>query len=184
MSDPSKHEDPIPLHANSIYNISLGGSVTQTLFFDYYDPNAIYDKLSHDQKNHQMEISTLWKNLQYYLDREIIHVNGQITKQKIVHVNYDHHGLRNLPYIYWIIRWDGSSFQLGKNIIESIADKETAKYDFEIVWVFPEETRISVVQTNLHHEIMDSILSLWGRKGEIVGGKEIISFELFNKTTG
>ncbi|MHA2060504.1 MAG: hypothetical protein ACW976_06980 [Candidatus Ranarchaeia archaeon] len=178
MGYPGKSKEPVPLHANSVYNLALGDNVIQTLYFDYYDPDGFYDTLSHDPKTHKVEITKLWSNLQYYLDRETVRVNGQETPQKIVHVNYDHHGLRNMPYVYWVIRWLGSKIQQGKNIIESIAEQEVAKYDFEIVWVFPENTQVTDVQTKLQYEILDGILSLWGRKGDTVGGKEIFSFEI------
>ncbi len=167
-----------PLHANSIYNVSLTENVTQTLFFDYHDPQSYYHRISHQPKQHQIEIQNLWSNLQRFLDKEIVRVNQQPTSQNITYVNYDHHGIQEMPYVYWIIRWRGSSFKGGKNTIESISDIEKALYDFEILWIFPEKSEIIKVETPLEYEIIGPHLALWGRKGETVGGKEVITFKL------
>ena len=176
------HTKLVPIHANAIFTVSTNGEITQALFYDYYDPEGHYAKLTHNPDHHKQEIQTLHQNMQYFLDKEKIIINQKPVLQKIEYVNYDHHGMKDTPYVYWVISFKGD-LKPGINTLESQVALDTINYDFEILWRLPTNTTITQVDTPLNYEIHNNILTLWGRKGDTVGGKEIIYFILPDPNT-
>ncbi len=170
-------ENLLPIHGNAIYHVNPFGVITETIYFDFFDPDEYYSSLTHNLKAHQEEISILWRNMQYFLDHELIFINNSRCTQDVVYVNYDHHGDSVSPYIYFVIHICGPPFQ-SHNIVLSDICIDQAEYDFEIVWAFPPGAQINGVSTQLEHETIGPILNLWGRKGDQVGGQESIEFDL------
>ena len=166
-----------PIHANGIYHITSFGAIWQSLFYDYQDPDGYYYALTHNQNQHQKEITRLWSNMQFLLDHEKFLINNHRCKQQVTYVNYDHHGVQEFPYVYFLIYIQGP-LVTGKNSIVSHVVQEIAQYDFELIWCLPPKTLVTDIDTTLEFEQIGTVVNLWGRKGDLVGGMERIDFEL------
>ena len=89
-----------PLHAQCFFSVSRKGEFHQFLIYDYYDPHGYYAKLVYaDEKKYLKEMLRLMYGMQKLLDAEIVKINGERVKPRVLSVNMEHRGLREVPYI-------------------------------------------------------------------------------------
>ena len=111
-----------------------------------------------------------------FLDAEKVYINGQRVEQKILHVDIGLRGAADIPYIQWVIFFQGKP-QRGENILASDVAEEIAEYDIEVLYLFPMKTKIQEVQTPMEYDVQPPLLLVWSRKGDQVGGHEEVRFE-------
>ncbi|MHA1594770.1 MAG: hypothetical protein ACTSXJ_07020 [Candidatus Baldrarchaeia archaeon] len=170
-------EEIIPLHAQTFFVVTRSGEIIQFLEYDYYDPNEYYKELTHKEEEFIREIEKLWANMQQFMDECKIYINGEEVRAEVVFTDIQHRGASTVPYVIWIIVARGK-FRSGVNEYRVICEEEKLEYDCEAFWVFPHGTRILSVKTYMNYDVYDNLIILWARKGDIIGGEEIIKFEL------
>jgi hypothetical protein len=165
-----------PLFASSYFTISPKCQFYQVICYDYADPDGYYERLLHDPKAFAKEAEMLCTNMQIFLDAEKVFINDERVEQKILHVDIGLRGAADIPYLKWVIFFQGEP-KPGKNTLTSIVEEEVSEYDIEVLYLWPPETQIKEVQTPMEFEIRGSLLLVWSRKGDLVGGHEKVSFE-------
>ncbi len=166
-----------PIHAYSFFSVSPTGEIHEQLIYEYLDHDGYYAQVFADDDMYQREVSKLWENMQYYLDRERVEINGQRVYSRVSHVDVFPKGPTSVVAAVFIIDFKGE-FRIGRNTIETWLDEEDAPYDFEIIWRFPVGSRVVDIDTLLDHEIRDDIVILWAVEGQHVGGYEKMVFEI------
>ncbi|TFH02281.1 MAG: hypothetical protein E4H14_17775 [Candidatus Thorarchaeota archaeon] len=116
-------------------------------------------------------------NMQYFLDKEKVEINGERVKSRVDYCDIYLKGDTDVGSVIYLIDFTGK-FTGGKNVIETWLEEEEAPYDFEILWRFPIGSKIVEVETTMDFEIYKDIISLWAMDGDEVGGYEKIIFEL------
>lgn len=169
-----------PIFASSIFTISLGCQVYQVLCYDYSDTDGLYEKILHDEAAFVKETETLRENMKGFLDAEKVYINGKRVQQQILHTDIGLRGAAEIPYIQWVIFFQGPP-KKDVNILMSQVEEEIAEYDIEVLYLFPKGTRIMRVQTPMENEIRESLLLVWARKGDKVGGYEEVAFKFPSK---
>lgn len=165
-----------PIFASSIFTISPSCQVYQVLCYDYADTDGLYEKILHDEAAFAKETEILRGNMKRFLDAEKVYINGKRIQQHILHVDIGLRGAADIPYIQWVIFFQGPP-QKGTNTLASDVEEETAEYDIEVLYLFPKRTQIKQVQTPMEYEVREPLLFVWGRKGDKVGGYEEVIFE-------
>lgn len=168
-----------PIFASSIFSISPGFQVYQVLCYDYVDPKGVYAEILHDEKAFANEVKKLQRNMQRFLDAEELAINGHPVQQEILHVDIGLHGAIEVPYIQWIIFFQGP-VNVEENILSSFVPEEIAEYDIEVLYLFPKDTKIRAVQTPMEYDIRSPLLLVWARKGDKVGGYEEVKFQFIS----
>ena len=168
--------DPQPIFASSVFTISHQCDFYQIVCYDYSDPDGIYASILQDKAAFLDEMKLLRANMARFLDAEKVYINGERVKQKILHVDIGLRGAADIPYIQWVIFFQGKP-QRGENILASDVAEEIAEYDIEVLYLFPAGTQIMAVQTPMEYEIRESLLLVWARKGDKVGGHEEVLFQ-------
>ncbi|BFH72562.1 hypothetical protein SJAV_05060 [Sulfurisphaera javensis] len=159
-----------PIYARGFFNMNNLGETNQLVIFYYYDKDSYYASLKKDEiKN---ELNKLKDNMQYYLDREIIKVNGKRVKAKVLFTRL---GLLDVthPYVEFIIRFYGELNQ-GENLYEDIYEEEIAEYPYEAIWVLP--GKIISYSLSGRVKIKNNILFVKVKKGTKIKGNEKIVF--------
>lgn len=165
-----------PLFASSYFTISPTLEIYQIVCYDYADPDGYYERILHDSAAFVKEAEMLTKNMQKFLDEEQIFINGQHVEQEILHVDIGLRGAADIPYIKWVIFFQGQ-VQPGVNTLASNVDEEVSEYDIEVLYLWPSETQIKKVVTPMNFEVRGPLLLVWSRKGDKVGGYEEVSFD-------
>lgn len=166
-----------PIFGSSIFSVSPYGQIYQVLCFDYADPDGYYEAILHDEKAFADEIRKLHLNMAELLEAERVFINGDRVRQEVLHVDIGLRGAADVPYLQWVIFFQGA-FKTGENILASDVPEETAEYDIEVLYLWPRGTRIKRVDTPMEHETRGSLLLVWARKDDRVGGHESVIFEL------
>lgn len=166
-----------PIFGSSIFSISPYGQIYQVLCFDYADPDGYYEAILHDEKAFAGEVEKLRLNMAELLAAERVFINGVRVKQEILHVDIGLRGAADVPYLQWVIAFEGA-FKQGENTLASDVPEEVAEYDIEVLYLWPAGTRIMRVETPMEHETRGSLLLVWARKGDRMGGHETVAFEL------
>jgi hypothetical protein len=165
-----------PIFASSIFTISLACQVYQVLCYDYLDPKGVYAEILHDENAFRREVKKLRSNMQRFLDAEQVAINGYPVKQEILQVDIGLRGTAEVPYIQWVVFFQGP-VDSKENILSSFVAEEVAEYDIEVLYLFPEGTEIHSVQTPMEFDIRSPLLLVWARKGDKVGGYEEVKFQ-------
>ncbi len=168
--------DVEPVHAESFFSVARSGEVHERLYFEYRDYDGYYAELLRDSESFGEEIGKLSTNLQYYLDQERVEFNGEEVKSIVRYTDIVMKGVTNFVAVLYLIDFAGR-FAPTKNIIETWLERETAPYDFEIIWRFPAGTKIEKVDTELEYEVYGDFIVLWALEGDEVGGYEKMVFE-------
>jgi hypothetical protein len=170
-----------PVHADSFYSVSSTGEIHERLCFEYLDMDRYYSKVLRDERLLADEVEKLAGNLQFFLDKERVEINGMDAKSKVDYCDIFLKGTTDVVAVVYLIDFAGHLHK-GSNKIETWVEEEAAPYDFEILWRFPRGTRITEIETILEYEIYEDILSLWALEGEDVGGYERMIFILPGNT--
>jgi hypothetical protein len=165
-----------PLFASSVFSISTSCEVYQVLSYDYVDPDGVYKKLLKDQLAFQNEVKKLRLNMAKFLAAEKVYINNQRVEQQILHVDIGLRGSADVPYFQWVIHFQGTPSP-DENSLKSDVETEIAEYDIEVLYLFPQGTQIMDVVTPMENEVRGSLLLVWARKGDTVGGHEEVRFQ-------
>ena len=165
-----------PLFASSVFSILPNCEVYQVLNYDYHDPEGLYKGLLEDERAFQHEVEKIRLNMTEFLSAEKVYINNHRVDQKILHVDIGLRGSAHVPYFQWVIHFQGP-LRDDENSLKSDVEEEIAEYDIEVLYLFPAGTNIKAVQTPMEYEIRDSLLLVWARKGDRVGGHEEILFQ-------
>ncbi|MGC8570625.1 hypothetical protein [Caldivirga sp.] len=167
-------EEVKPIYAKGFFTMDLSGTVRQYTVFYYTDPKFYYANLSEDE--YRRELSLLRRNMQQFLDEEVIRINGVRVHAKVVYVNV---GLLtvNLPFIEFLITFKGS-LRSGVNNYEDEYEEEVTEYPYDILWWLPG----NVVEVSMAGEVnvKGNVLTVKVSEGTRVGGKESITFIVDN----
>ena len=166
-----------PLFASSLFFISRQLEVYQYLCYDYADPAGYYERILHDEEAFAREVRQLHANMEALLAEERVYINGQRVHQEVVHVDIGLRGAADVPYIQWVIFFQGKP-RRGENSLASEVSEEKAPYDIEVLYLLPPGTRIKRVETPMEFEAREPLLLVWARRGDPVGGHEEVIFEL------
>ena len=165
--------DIYPTHGIAYFLVTKE-EINEILEFTYWDPHEHYTKIVlENPKKYDEEINILWKNMQRFLDEEIVKVNGITIKPKVTFVGIVPRGFKDVITISYHIQMK-NYLKDGKNVFETKTNEEIAEYDFDIFWFFPEKTKVTSVISKLEYEWKENKLLLWARKGMHVGGYEKI----------
>ncbi len=165
-----------PVHAESYFSVSTTGEIHERLCFEYIDPDGYYRRVLGDESLLREEIDKLATNMQYFLDRERVEINGERVRSIVRYVDIFPKGISDVIGIVYLIDFAGK-FKSGDNKIETWLEEEVAPYDFEIIWRFPVGTTIMEVFTMLEYEIYDDFILLWALEEDRVGGYERMVFK-------
>ncbi|MFO7835818.1 MAG: hypothetical protein R6V83_04115 [Candidatus Thorarchaeota archaeon] len=166
-----------PVHAFSFFSVSTSGEVHEMLTYEYDDPEGYYKGVLRDDDLLRSEAEKLGGNMQYFLDKERVEINGQKVKSVVNYVDIFTKGDTEVVSVVYLIDFAGH-LETGLNRIETWIEEETAPYDFEIIWRFPVGTQVVDVDTLLDYEIYNDKIVLWALDGQEVGGYERMEFEL------
>ncbi len=163
-----------PVYAQGFYVVTPG-VVNMVIIFDYLDRERYYYKLIKSGEVGR-EIPTLWENMQRFMDEEVVKINGQKTRPVVRDVYIGIRGSPDRPYIVYLGSFP-APLRTGENIYENHYGEEIAEYDYEAVWLFPQNVEIiewhfgGVVETP-----EPNILKVYVSRGTEVGGREYIKF--------
>ncbi len=166
-----------PVHASSFFSVSTTGEIHEQLNFEYLDMEGYYRRVIRDDALLAKESEKLAGNMQYFLDKERVEINGERVRSRVDFCDIYLKGQSDVVSVIYLIDFAGR-FVDGENKIETWLEEEQAPYDFEILWRFPIGTKILEVETTMDFDIYDDIISLWAIDGDDVGGYERIVFEL------
>ncbi|QIW24951.1 hypothetical protein EWF20_12985 [Sulfolobus sp. S-194] len=163
-------ENVKPIYARGFFNMNHLGETTQLTIFYYDDDEHYYASLTKEEV--KRELSNLKNNMQYFLDQEIIRINGKRVKAKVLFVRL---GLLkiNIPYIEFIIRFKGNLHK-GENVYEDLYKEEIVEYPYEAIWILPGK----IVSYSISGKVKtkNNILFLKVKKGTRISGNEKIKF--------
>ncbi|MHA2601601.1 MAG: hypothetical protein AM324_005650 [Candidatus Thorarchaeota archaeon SMTZ1-83] len=166
-----------PVHADSFFSVSHSGEVHERLSFEYLDPEGYYRRIIRDDELLRKEAEKLSVNMQTFLDRERVEINGRRVRSQVDYTDIFLKGGTEVVAIVYLIDF-GTEFEKERNKIETWLEEETAPYDFEIIWRFPVGTEIVEIDTQLEYEIYGDLVTLWAYEEDDVGGYERMVFDL------
>ncbi|MHA1909792.1 MAG: hypothetical protein ACW98Y_21020 [Candidatus Thorarchaeota archaeon] len=166
-----------PIHAESFFSVASTGEIHERLSFEYLDPEGHYLEVIADQNLLSKEIRKLSANMQHFLDKERVEINGERVASIVRYTDIFPKGASNVVAVVYLIDF-GGKLSPGGNKIQTWLEVEDAPYDFEIIWRFPVGTQIVEIDTKLEHDIYRDLVVLWAEEGMKVGGYEIMEFIL------
>lgn len=165
-----KSNNVIPIYARGFFSMNNLGETSQLTVFYYYDKDMYYYSL--DREERKEEIKRISKNMQYFLNKEKILINGERVKAK---VRFYRLGFlsKNYPFIEFLITFKGS-LKKGINVYEDIYEEEVTEYPYEALWILP--GKIVEAEINGKIKVKENMLFLKVKRGIKVGGHEKIVF--------
>ncbi|MEM4548253.1 MAG: hypothetical protein QXP94_06035, partial [Thermofilaceae archaeon] len=134
-----------PIHAYGFFSVSESLEVNQIVVYEYIDYNRYYASVAKDIDRLNVELERLAANMQRYLDREEVVINGDRLRPKVVGVNLGFRGDPEEPYLVFFIRFRGRP-RKGLNYYENIYEEEVAEYPYEAYWFFPSNAKVEEVE--------------------------------------
>lgn len=167
-----------PVHAYGFFSVTSRLEVYQIVVFEYIDYDRYYASISSDVERVDRELEKLAINMQQYLDREEVVVNGERVRPRVVGVNLGFRGDPEEPYLVFFIFFKGRP-RRGLNYYENVYEEEVAEYPFEAYWFFPPNAKVEEVECSGTSEIMgENIVVIRVEEGERIAGYEKITFRL------
>ncbi len=174
-------EEVVPVYAEGIHVFDLTGNVWLVLIFEYRDPKMYYyNLLKTNMEALFEELETIMNNMQKFLDEEIIKINNERARPQVKDIILGFRGSYHRPYIEFYINFRGP-IKPGINRYDNFYEEETAEYDYEILWIFPEGVRVRSYHIAGDGRVLgttDNILVVHVKKGTKVGRHEWIEFEV------
>ena len=164
----------VPIYGIAYFVINKRQTIQEILEFDYLDEKKFYSEILHKPQEYKREILMLWENMQEFLDKEKIAINGKETHGKVNHVEILHRGVEEIATVLYLITIPEFTPSEGSCLIESWSEEERAEYDLDAYWIFPKGTEFLEIFSPMDYDIYDNTLVLWARKGDRVGGYEKI----------
>jgi len=170
-------EEVLPIHALGFFHVCRNGLFYETITFDYLDLDEYYYNLEKDEL--EDEFNRLISNMQYFLDKEKIVINGENSKPLVHGIDICFRGSTQRPSTIFLITFQGK-LKRGLNIYENYYEESIAPYDFESYWLFPPKSRVVSVDIDGEYDIFGdkNILVIWVKSGEKMRGYERIEFIL------
>ena len=168
-----------PIFASSIITITASGHFLQYLTYDYYEKSQeYYSRIKEDDDFYLIELDTISINMQSFMEDLPNTINGQTVIPQVIHAEIDFKN-ESLPFFYWVLEFHGP-LTIGLNTYESVMSNEKLDYDVNSIYLFDSSLRPVSVQSALHYEILrnERIVKYWAYKGEIVGPKEVLQFQM------
>lgn len=168
-----------PIYAEGIHVMGIDGSVWQTVIFEYLDKEGHYAELLRNRESLVRELRGAMENMQAFLDQEVILINGERVRARVVDVALGFRGSPRRPYLEFYIYFKGR-LRPGINKYEDIYEEEEAEYDYQILWLFPGGFEIVDYEFSGEGSILGSgnILRLVVHRGLRVGSYESITFKV------
>lgn len=172
-------EEIIPIYAQGFFTVSRKGDFNQIIVFDYHDPIRYYYKILESEEGYNEEMARLETNMQYYLDREEVLINGRQVRPKVRLVDIGFRGDPEHPSVTFLIYFRGR-LKRGNNIFENYYEETVLEYDYDVYWIFPPRSKIINVEVQTDYEVLGrgNILAIWGRKNNRIKGFEKITFKI------
>ncbi len=165
-----------PVFGYGFFSVDLAGDVVESIIFEYIDNDCEYAELIKDPVKLREEIRILKRNMQDFLDEEVVKINGEETRPYVVKVTVGLAGSRYRPFINYIIKFH-CDLKPGLNTYENYYEPETAEYDYIVTWVFPEGVRVLEADLGVGYEVgPNNVLKFSVKKGFTLPGYEKISF--------
>jgi hypothetical protein len=167
-----------PLHAYGLFSVSERLEVHQVMIFEYLDYDRYYDSISKDLEKLNRELASAALNMQQYLDREEVVINGERVRPLVLGVNLGFRGDPEEPYLMFFVYFKGKP-RRGLNYYENLYEEEVAEYPFEAYWFFPPNARVEEVECSGTSELVgENIVVIRVGEGERIAGYEKITFRL------
>lgn len=167
-----------PMHAIGIFSVSRRLEVYQTIIFEYLDLDRYFTSIIDNFSRLEKELSILAHNMQVFLDKEEIVINGERVRPRVIGVDIGFKGEPEEPYVAYFIFFKGKPVK-GMNYYENIYEEEVAEYPFSVYWYFPPSAKIIEVEASGETEIVgDNILIIRVNEGNKISGYEKIVFEI------
>lgn len=168
-----------PIFGYCFFTVATDGFFTESIVFEYSDPDREYERVLKDEQLLREELRVLKANMQSFIDEERLRVNGVEVKPKVVDVDVGFTDSVERPYINFIVVFNAPLRLGGLNVYEDEYEPEEAEYDYIVKWVLPRGGR--VVEADFGFEYVvgpDNVLRFRVRKGEVTPGRERMVFYL------
>ncbi len=109
-----------PVHAESFFSVARSGEIHERLSYEYTDPEHYYRRVLQDEEDFRREIETLSDNLQYYLDKERVEINGHAVRSQVHYTDIFLKGESDVVAVVYLIDFSGR-FTPNANRIENLA---------------------------------------------------------------
>jgi len=169
-----------PLHGMGFFLVRESGLIEQLILFEYYDPGEEYREITSSEELLEREKKNLSKNMQYFLDREEVYINGKRVFPRVIGVDIGFRESYKYPYVLFFIVFLGE-LKKGLNTYEDRYEPETAEYPYSVYWVFPLKARVVKADLGVPYSLLGEgrILLFSVPKNTRIGGYERIEFELY-----
>lgn len=168
-----------PLYAHGFFHVHSSGLVDQIVVFDYHNPEKLFYRIMSDEEKLRSLIEDLINNMQYYLEQERVLING-VEAPPQVHSVYI--GYKNNPeyeYIVYHITFKGD-LRKGINIYENTYEEEITTYEYIVIWMFPENSRVLKADLGVPYAISGDGRTLYFKvpANHRLRGRETIYFKI------
>lgn len=167
-----------PISALGFFSVSPRLEIHQVIVFDYIDTSGEYAKLMEDEENSQQELRMLAANMQSFLDKEEVVINGLRVRPRVVGVDVGFRGSPEDVYIVYLVYFRGKPVK-GENYYENVYEDEIAEYPIAAYWLFPPRSRVKSVEMSGEISMLGpNIVAVKIEEGEKIHGYERIVFTL------
>lgn len=165
-----------PKYGYGFFSVDSNGEFRQKILFFYWDPEREFYQSVSSPPRRRLEIETLRKNMQTFLDLEKILVNRKEVKARVVHVDIGFTSSTKRPYIGFLIVFKGDLAR-GVNIYENYYEKEKVDYSYRVMWFFPENFKVVRAELGFPYELIDDRIIVFNvEKNAETPGYEVIEF--------
>ncbi|MHA1143121.1 MAG: hypothetical protein ACTSRW_00100 [Candidatus Helarchaeota archaeon] len=166
-----------PIFAQAHFFVSRQGKITQVLTFYYHDEKYFYRGLQDHPDLLKDELKTISSNMDRFFTEEKNILNGERVSPEVTHVDLFFHGSAIFPAILMFVEFQGQ-IKSGRNLYESWTEQEILEYGCLATWTFPFGARILKIVSPLQYDIFSHVIVFKGGKGDLVGGREKIYFQM------
>ena len=97
-----------PIHADSFFSVSKTGEIHERLCYEYSDPEGFYRNVVNDDDLLREEVQKFADNMQYYLDKERVEINGQRVRSQVDYADIFLKGKSEVVAVLFLIDFEGS----------------------------------------------------------------------------
>ena len=165
-------EHPINARAKITVNVNI---LEEVIYFFYFDPEQNYSKIKQDVlHNHDDELLKIKKNMQGFLDEDLVFLNGKRLVLNITDIEINFAQDMRHPILVFEVQSYYFRLRSGVNKFELDGEQQIATYPITAEWEFP--GKIMFVSSQTRHQIHFNELVFSASPSEPFGGYEIITF--------